>query len=1137
MRLQKLIIQNIASIEQAELDFENGPLGQDPIFLICGPTGAGKSTILDAVCLALYNTTPRLVQSANERFLDNDFTGQSEEVGIGDPRMLMRRDSTMASVCLWFTDADDCPLVAEWSVARARGNRTGKIQRISWTLSRQDGTPITTRLSDTRQEIVNRLGLTFEQFSRTALLAQGEFTKFLKSREEDKSDILEKLTGTEIYSRISMEIFARKGEKEEELKRLQAKSEGIVLLTDEQLEALEKESAELDRALREEKDVITRLNAGKKWTDDKRMMEIKLADAQGIYAAACGKVMSEEYVRNKKEVTDWDRTGDARFCLVSRREWKRSQETSVSALEELKAEYVRLLGGERCLRRVMEDTLDAFARTEVFLEAEKPSEAMYRQTQTVVSLEEQILHAVKSVAGYQAQKKELEDGRVAKEKDVRVKRLSYERALAEENGKQKEIDCCHMQWEAMDMEKLKAEKENSERRILEIERLKNALDRRAERKMQYDEAERNLEDVSDECRKLEEKHDMLAERLADARADAGETQVAYDRQKMTCEDWAREARSHLSLGDTCPVCGQKVVVVPLADKEYISLLQPLKELLDKKLLRQEECLKMWQQNEADMKSHIRLKALAVKTKEQAEKAWRQACTVLSECAVYAETGDGKDMGEAVARLERTERERHAALQKRWEEADALQQKCFRLQKEKDCLSMATEKARRNWELAEKEIMETDAAIRNLANAIVRERTAVETAERRVDPMLASDGWRRLRREDAMEFMKKLQENAGRYADAENRHVYLRQRLEQLGQEKARVEETKGFILQSETDWQGLLAVSEETADGLPERWNALRASVVSERRTLLQARSKLEEADRMLAAFHASHPDVVPAYLEKLADLPNGAVEKARVNVRKAEEELIARQTELKRSAEELEQHLQKRPDLPDTATSESLQEEIRRHEDRMSEMTRRYGAVLQTKKEHAENAERMRTLMEQIEVKRKETDGWRNLSALFGSADGKKFRNIAQSYVLRQLLAGANHYLSRLTDRYRMECQPGSLTILLRDDYQGGICRPTSTISGGESFLVSLSLALGLSSLNRRSLSVDTLFIDEGFGTLDGDYLNTVMESLERLHQMGGRRVGIISHVESLRERIHTQIHVERVNSTLSRIEVTTLC
>lgn len=100
MKLQKLIIENIASIEKACIDFAHGPLGEDSIFLICGPTGAGKSTLLDAVCLALYNTTPRLKQAANERYQDeNDsFSGQTEGVSIDDSRMLMRRDSVSGSV-------------------------------------------------------------------------------------------------------------------------------------------------------------------------------------------------------------------------------------------------------------------------------------------------------------------------------------------------------------------------------------------------------------------------------------------------------------------------------------------------------------------------------------------------------------------------------------------------------------------------------------------------------------------------------------------------------------------------------------------------------------------------------------------------------------------------------------------------------------------------------------------------------------------------------------------------------------------------------------------------------------------------------------------------------------------------------
>ena len=159
MKLQKLIIENIASIEKACIDFEYGPLGEDSIFLICGPTGAGKSTLLDAVCLALYNTTPRLKQAANERYLDesDSFSGTGE-VSIDDSRMLMRRDSVSAQVELWFADAAGDALRAVWSVARARNKAGGKIQKVVWTLSLQDGTPLTNKSTETRMEIERRRG-------------------------------------------------------------------------------------------------------------------------------------------------------------------------------------------------------------------------------------------------------------------------------------------------------------------------------------------------------------------------------------------------------------------------------------------------------------------------------------------------------------------------------------------------------------------------------------------------------------------------------------------------------------------------------------------------------------------------------------------------------------------------------------------------------------------------------------------------------------------------------------------------------------------------------------------------------------------------------------------------------------------
>ena len=176
----------------------------------------------------------------------------------------------------------------------------------------------------------------------------------------------------------------------------------------------------------------------------------------------------------------------------------------------------------------------------------------------------------------------------------------------------------------------------------------------------------------------------------------------------------------------------------------------------------------------------------------------------------------------------------------------------------------------------------------------------------------------------------------------------------------------------------------------------------------------------------------------------------------------------------------------------------------------------------------------EEFEAADAEYQQWKEFNAMLGDSNGSTFRKIAQSYILGELLASANGYLRQFNNRYSLEAKPGTLTILVRDQMQGDITT-VNTLSGGEGFMVSLALALALSSTTGKMFSVDTLFIDEGFGSLSENYLDNVMETLNRLYDMGGKRVGIISHVELLKERVTTQIQVIRdpKNNTVSRVTV----
>jgi len=158
-------------------------------------------------------------------------------------------------------------------------------------------------------------------------------------------------------------------------------------------------------------------------------------------------------------------------------------------------------------------------------------------------------------------------------------------------------------------------------------------------------------------------------------------------------------------------------------------------------------------------------------------------------------------------------------------------------------------------------------------------------------------------------------------------------------------------------------------------------------------------------------------------------------------------------------------------------------------------------------------------------------LNTLFGN---DRLTKAAQCITFRFLLEKANEHLEQLYPRYRLECPNDSLALLV-DDLEMGTTRPGTTLSGGESFIVSLALALGLSSLSDDRIRVETLFIDEGFGTLSEECLNTVMNVLENLHRQG-RKVGIVSHVQMLRERIPAQIRLERVTRSKSEVHVVRL-
>jgi len=239
MKILGIKIKNLASLEgESEIDFTEEPLKSAGIFAITGPMGAGKSTLLDALCLALFAKTPRNL-NAKEQEIDIADVGP-HTIAQGDVRSILSKGCANGFAEVKFVGIDGDHHQAKWIVRRSRNAIDGALQTDAVELINltKKLTFPAARKTDVLMEIERLVGLNFEQFTRSVLLAQGEFTAFLKANKNQKSALLEKLTGTDIYSAISMEIFETNKNVTQAYRDLQVRMEGITLLSEEEMQQL-----------------------------------------------------------------------------------------------------------------------------------------------------------------------------------------------------------------------------------------------------------------------------------------------------------------------------------------------------------------------------------------------------------------------------------------------------------------------------------------------------------------------------------------------------------------------------------------------------------------------------------------------------------------------------------------------------------------------------------------------------------------------------------------------------------------------------------------------------------------------------------------------------------------------------------
>ncbi|MBQ5541321.1 MAG: hypothetical protein IIU03_13910, partial [Bacteroidales bacterium] len=332
-----------------------------------------------------------------------------------------------------------------------------------------------------------------------------------------------------------------------------------------------------------------------------------------------------------------------------------------------------------------------------------------------------------------------------------------------------------------------------------------------------------------------------------------------------------------------------------------------------------------------------------------------------------------------------------------------------------------------------------------------------------------------------------------------------------------------------------LETDDKTLELLPENITELEVKTKSslEKKAALYDRQKAgeEKFSALIAEVNVENPtwNLTAESVKKLLVLPDGELKKLKDEFQNINSNLIKAEQSLSDAKLRIEEHLKKdgKTDLP-LQVLEKTFSDLKAQNENISKDINALSIKIETDKNEQKKSLK---ILQDKENFSKQLEKWSVLNSALGSADGKKLRVFAQNYTLQILLKNANFNLQKLSDKYQLTCQSDSLAIFV-NDLEMGVERPASTLSGGESFMVSLCLALGLSDMMQNGFQTQTLFIDEGFGTLDENSLNHVVTMLEKLKNQG-RQVGIISHVKELQERISAKIKVQKTvgDNTKSRI------
>ena len=1067
MKILKLHFNNLNSLTGAwSIDLENPAYVSDGIFAITGPTGAGKSTILDAICLALYGQTPRL-----------------GKITAGANEIMSRHTGECFAEITFETAAGR--FLCRWAQHRAHKKHDRALQTPRHEISCFDtGKIFESTITGVEEHVKKVTGMDFDQFTRSILLAQGRFAAFLQASSDDRSPLLEQITGTEIYTEISRHVHERNRSEQQKLKQLQSESEGIVILTEEEelkgqqeLRKKEDDDKALTGHIDKTKQAIAWLTAIaglEKQVQETEKENIRLQADLNQFAPA-----RERLALAKKAATL-----DGKYALLSAT--RKEQQADTAALAENREALPRLENtAVEQKKRLDSAELDLTQARKNLSDGIPLIQDMRLRDQSIASqkkiIDENLVKIKNVTAQLATEKRTLQKKRDAL-KEADIARAGIEQYLTEHardewlvsglTGVVEQLG--HFVARQKDSQQKEADLKKAQSAfILSEKKLAQALKNHSDMQKKLGVATEKLKQNQDALEQL-----LSGRSLREYRDRAEDLQNELVRlAKIATLD---VQRATLVEGEPCPLCGS-------VEHPYLTGSVPQDDGVRTELEKINNLIRQAESQETLIKELHNSQTLALQKMPLAE------------------------TNRSTASLEKTTAETAVATNQalfdrlRAEIAEQKQAILARLSPlgiagsgfpddNVSLLQQSLQDRLENWVEHTKKKTRIESWANALKVDVERRSAAIAIQEKSLDS--GKEQIEVLEEKYRADSEKRMELYGDKNPDDETARLNAAVSSAEKVQDDAKIQHDRQQ--QALTSARTLVQSIEERVNQRVPRLDSSETAFASELNSagfadeehFVRAKASPDELNRLLAE----------------------------------EKELNDRQTAIRATKTDRESRLS--AEREKNITTEPLSElQIRLHEQE-AELARLKESIITLKQvfiKNNESREKFAEKLREIEVQSIIQDRWSLLDGLIGSSDGKKFRNFAQGLTFEMMITHANSQLKKMTDRYilvhgRKEKQPLELSVI--DCYQAGEERTTKNLSGGESFIVSLALALGLSNMASRNVRVDSLFLDEGFGTLDEEALDVALTTLASLNQEG-KLIGVISHVPAMQERISTQIQV----------------